>query len=124
GLREDVFLKLPNNRPFTGPVWPGNSAFPDFTSPKARAWWVSQFDSLVKPGVSGIWNDMNEPTVFNAGGQRDLPEYISHDFEGAGASHLEARNVYGMLMGRATREALEKLRPGKRAFNIIRAAHA
>src|ERR1051326_5773694 len=59
GLREDIFLKLPNGKPFTGPVWPGNSAFPDFTSPKARAWWASQFDVLIKPGVSGIWNDMN-----------------------------------------------------------------
>src|SRR5258708_30125137 len=69
GLREDVFLKLPNNRLFTGPVWPGNSAFPDFTSPKARAWSASQFDSLIKPGVAGIWQHIKYATGFFRGGR-------------------------------------------------------
>jgi alpha-glucosidase len=124
GMGDDVFIKLPNKKPFVGPVWAGNSVFPDFTSAKARAWWATQFDVLIKPGIAGIWNDMNEPTVFNAGTNRELPEYLRHDFDGQGASHLEAHNLYGMLMGRASREALEKHRPGKRPFNIIRAAYA
>ncbi|MEP7289248.1 MAG: glycoside hydrolase family 31 protein [Chloroflexota bacterium] len=124
GLQEEVFLRLPSGKPFVGPVWAGNSVFPDFTSPKARAWWATQCDPLLKSGLAGLWNDMNEPTVFNAGAGNEIPEYIKQDFDGQGATHLEAHNLYGMLMGRASREALEKMRTGKRPFNMIRAAHA
>ncbi len=124
GVREDIFVRYPNGKRFVGPVWPGDAAFPDFTSPKARAWWAAQFDSLLKPGVAGIWNDMNEPTIFNINADRSLPEYVRHDYEGQGASHLEAHNVYGMLMARASREALEKFKPGKRPFNVSRSAYA
>src|SRR5262249_54267402 len=124
GLHEEVFLKLPNGKPFVGPVWAGNSVFPDFTSPKARAWWAAQFDALIKPGIAGIWNDMNEPTVFSAGGENQIPEYVKHEFEGQNLTHLEAHNLYGTLMARASREALEKMKTGKRPFNMTRAAHA
>src|SRR5207302_1581832 len=87
-------------------------------------WWAAQIGSLLKAGVVGIWNDMNEPVVFNISPDTEMPECVRHDFEGQGISHLEAHNVYGMLMGRASREGLEKFRPGKRPFNIIRAAYA
>ncbi|HLY27273.1 MAG TPA: glycoside hydrolase family 31 protein [Aggregatilineales bacterium] len=124
GLEQDVFVKLPDGKPFTGPVWAGNSAFPDFTSPKARAWWASQFDALIRPGVSGIWNDMNEPTVFKSGPNLTIPDYAQHEFEGEKLTHAEAHNVYGMLMARASREALEKMRPNKRPFNLTRSGSA
>jgi alpha-glucosidase len=124
GLSENIFVKTPSGKVFTAPVWAGNSAFPDFTSPKTRAWWAAQIASLVKAGVVGLWNDMNEPVAFNLNSDKELPESVRHDFEGVGASHLEAHNLYGTLMGRASREGLERARPGKRPFNIIRAAHA
>jgi alpha-glucosidase len=124
GLRDGVFVKYPNGKNFVGPVLAGNSVFPDFTNPKSRAWWATQFDPLMTTGVAGIWNDMNEPTVFNVSMDREMPEGVCHDFESQNVSHLEAHNVYGMLMARASREALEKARPGKRPFNITRAAHA
>ncbi len=124
GVRDSVFIRYPNGKTFVGPVWPGNAVFPDFTNPKTRAWWASQFDLLIQPGIAGVWNDMNEPTVFSVSAEHEMPEGVCHDFEGQGVNHLEAHNVYGMLMGRASREALEKGRPGKRPFNIIRAAHA
>src|SRR5581483_5410711 len=124
GLHEDVFLRYPNGKHFVGPVWPGKAVFPDFTSPKGRAWWAAQFSALTNPGVAGVWNDMNEPTVFSPGADRELPDQVQHEFEGQKASHLDAHNVYGMLMARASHEALEKARPGKRVFNVSRAAFA
>ncbi len=124
GVQQDVFLKYPDGELFVGPCWPGDAVFPDFTSPKVRAWWASQFETLFGPGVDGIWNDMNEPVIFSSGNDHNIPDAVQHDFEGQGAAHLEAHNVYGMLMGRASREALEKARPKRRPFNIIRAAHA
>jgi alpha-glucosidase len=124
GLHEDIFLRYPNGKHFVGPVWPGKAVFPDFTSPKGRAWWAAQFSALTNAGVAGVWNDMNEPTVFSPGADRELPDDVQHDFEGQKASHLDAHNVYGMLMARASHEALEKARPGKRVFNVSRAAFA
>lgn len=124
GLREDVFLKYPNGRRFIGPSWPGNAVYPDFTSPKARHWWATQFDILLRPGIAGIWNDMNEPVIFNVTADNVMPDAVRHDFESLGANHAEAHNVYGTLMARASREALEKYLPSKRPFNITRAAFA
>jgi alpha-glucosidase len=124
GLREGMFVKYPDGQPFVGPVWAGSSHFPDFTHPGTRRWWAAQFESFAKIGIAGIWNDMNEPVLFNLGADRQMPDAVRHDFEGAGASHVEAHNVYGALMGRASREGLERWQPGKRPFNITRAAYA
>jgi len=124
GVREDVFMKYPNGKPFIAPVWAGDSVFPDFTNPKARSWWRAQFESLLKPGIAGIWNDMNEPVIFTSGKKNEMPDAVRHDYEGQGANHVELHNVYGMLMARASREALEKARPDKRPLNIVRAAYA
>ncbi|CAN0853692.1 Alpha-glucosidase 2, partial [Linum grandiflorum] len=46
----------------SGEVWPGPSVFPDFT--QFRSWWASLVREFVSNGVDGIWNDMNEPSVF------------------------------------------------------------
>ena len=61
---------------------------------------------------------MNEPVILNVGDDRQIPDAARHDFEGQGATHVEAHNVYGMLMARASREALERWQPDKRPFNI------
>jgi len=124
GLKDGIYVKYPNGTPFVGPVWPGSAHFPDFTSPGARAWWSAQFEALAKIGVAGIWNDMNEPVVLNVGSDRSIPNSVPHDYDGQGATHVEAHNVYGMLMARASREALERWLPDKRPFNITRAAYA
>ena len=47
-----------------GEVWPGPCVFPDFTQSKARSWWACLVKDFISNGVDGIWNDMNEPTVF------------------------------------------------------------
>ncbi len=124
GLKEGVFVTYPNKQPFSGPVWAGMSHFPDFTDPKGRAWWAGQFESLAKIGVAGIWNDMNEPAVFSLGGAQALPDDVRHVFEGQSLTHLEAHNVYGLLMARASREGLDRFWPNKRPFNLTRAAYA
>ncbi|MHB8626616.1 MAG: glycoside hydrolase family 31 protein [Aggregatilineales bacterium] len=124
GLKEDVFVKYPGGKPFTGPVWAGVSHFPDFTDPKARAWWAAQFESLAKIGIAGVWNDMNEPVLFNLGSDRQMPDNVRHAFEGQAATHVEAHNLYGTTMARASRDGLEKWWPDKRPFNITRAAYA
>ena len=117
GLKEDVFVKYPDGEYYQAEVWPGWCHFPDFTAEKTRNWWADKFNFLLKEGVSGFWNDMNEPACW---GQRP-PDLIEFDFDGETTTHREARNVYGMLMARANREGLLKFKPNERPFILNRA---
>lgn len=124
GQEHDVFLKYPDGRLVAGPVWAGMSHFPDFSKPAARAWWAEQCGPLLAAGIDGVWNDMCEPAVFGTEGARTIADYVPHDQEGMGASHLAQHNVYGMLMGRSSLEAQQRFRPDKRPVNMIRAGYA
>ena len=46
GVAGNDFLKTKNGALYIGNIWPGKSAFPDFTSEKARAWWGSLFEGF------------------------------------------------------------------------------
>ena len=124
GVAGGHFCKLPDGKVFHAPVWPGLSAFPDFTDPEARAWWGEQYRPLVEAGIAGFWNDMNEPSAFASGGDKTLPGPVRHSLEGRGGDHREAHNLYGMQMVRATREGLLRLRPDARPVVITRAGWA
>jgi alpha-glucosidase len=124
GLQEDVFCKLPDGRTvFKGPVWPGDCYFPDFTDPRVRAWWGELYRALTDVGVDAVWNDMNEPVVFGPLGTTFL-DCVRHSMEGRGGDHVEAHNVYGMQMARATVEGWMKLRPDERPACITRSGWA
>ena len=119
GLRRGAFCRYPDGRLFIGPVWPGNCAFPDFTDPQVRAWWGELHRELVEMGVDGIWDDMNEPSLFGEDGAT-IPGPVRHSLEGRGGDHREAHNLYGLSMARATAEGLSRLRPDRRPFVLTR----
>lgn len=126
GSARRYFCTYPNGEEYHGQVWPGTSAFPDFTSPEVRTWWAEQHAALLGKGVAGIWNDMNEPAIFDTK-SKTMPVEVRHmgpDGRPAGPrdlEHAEVHNVYALLMAQATREAFERFRPGKRAFLVTRA---
>ncbi|HET7657547.1 MAG TPA: TIM-barrel domain-containing protein, partial [Bacillales bacterium] len=122
GLEKDLFCKYPDGQLFFGDVWPGNSAFPDFTKTDAREWWGNLNRFYSDLGIDGIWNDMNEPAVFNETKTMDV-EAI-HDNDGNPKTHRELHNVYGMLMEESTYEGMKKLLNGKRPFVLTRAGFA
>ncbi|MGJ3240476.1 MAG: TIM-barrel domain-containing protein [Anaerolineae bacterium] len=125
GIEQDVFVKYPDDTYSSGVVWPGLCHFPDFSAPAVRGWWVEQLNNLLETGIDGIWNDMNEPLVFDdETGPVDLPDFVQHDKEGLGATHEEIHNVYGTLMARASLMALQQHRPDKRQFTFTRACTA
>ncbi len=125
GLRADVFCKYPDGTLFSGPVWPGDACFPDFTADRARSWWAGLHrDLLTEAGVAGMWMEMNEPTILGAGAGETLPDTVPHDLDGRGGTHAEAHNVYALEMARATREGWETWRPEERAFIISRSGYA
>lgn len=123
GLKQRLFCTYPDGSPAGGPVWPGESYFPDMTAEAARRWWGDQFAGLLNDGVDGFWNDMDEPTVIGPTGDT-LAGCVRHSWDGRGADHRRAHNVYGLLTVRATVEGLRRLRPNLRPFVLTRSGWA
>ncbi|RPF54298.1 glycoside hydrolase family 31 protein [Aquisalibacillus elongatus] len=122
GVTNDLFCKYLEGNIFFGDVWPGKSAFPDFTKDAARKWWAEKHEFYTEKGIEGIWNDMNEPAVFNESKTMDLE--VMHDNDGNPKTHRELHNVYGYLMGKATYEGMKSLLDDKRPFLLTRAGYA
>ncbi len=123
GLSKGIFVRRPNGDLYTGKVWPGVCAFPDFTSSAGRAWWGGNFKVLVDAGIRGWWNDMNEPSVFDVP-TKTIDLDVVHHNEGRTATHAEDHNVYGMEMTRATYDGVRSLLPEERPFVLTRASYA
>jgi alpha-glucosidase len=123
GLEKNFFQKRKSGELFIPKVWPGDSAFVDFTLPAAREWWGSLHRAYLDNGVAGIWNDMNEPSDFVDQAGKNQIDVVSND-EGENSTHAKNRNVFALLMARATYEGLERLRPNQRPYVITRAAYA
>ena len=106
-----------------GKVWPGDCFFPDFTNPEVREWWAGLFKELIGDiEVDGVWNDMNEPAIFEVP-NKTFPDDIRHDYDGHSCSHRKGHNVYGMQMARATYEGVKRSAPDKRPLVITRSGY-
>lgn len=122
GIAQQHFCCKLEGELFIGDVWPGESAFPDFTDEKTAAWWGEKHQFYTRLGVEGIWNDMNEPAVFNQSKTMDLD--VVHRNNGNPKTHEEIHNLYGLLMSKATFEGLKQQLNGKRPFVLTRAGYA
>jgi len=121
GTQQNVWTQNKDGEVFHGTVWPGDCVFPDFTRPETRTWWSALYKNFMATGIDGVWNDMNEPSVFN-GPDGTMPDDNIH--RGGDNlpedSHLRYHNVYGMLMVKASREGILKANPDKRPFILSR----
>ncbi len=123
GTRGDHWVQRADGAVFTGPVWPGLCAFPDFTRAETRGWWGSLYRDFMAHGMDGVWNDMNEPAVFETP-SHSMPETNRHRADpelGGSGPHTRYHNVYGMQMVRATRDGILAARPERRPFVLSRA---
>jgi alpha-glucosidase len=124
GMKEDVFVRNHDGSVYVGPVWPGESVFPDFTLTRVRDWWGSLYKDFVGMGVAGFWNDMNEPSVFRQP-EKTMPLDVVHRLDdGTTMDHRAAHNMYGLENARATFEGVRKLQPDERPFVLTRAAYS
>ncbi len=128
GTAGNHFVKNPDGSTYVGVVWPGKAVFPDFTQKASREWWGTLYSDFVAKGVSGFWNDMNEPAAFLVP-SKTMPDETRHRIEEPGfttrvANHLEIHNVFGMQNTRGTYEGLLKLQPNVRPFVMTRASYA
>jgi len=130
GIRGDYFVKSANGSVYQGPVWPshakdnpGPSVFPDFSNPAARKWWGQLYRGLMDDGIAGIWNDMDEPSVFDTP-SGTMPVSVVFENDGQPATGNQMHNVNGQLMSRATFDGLSQLRPDTRPFVLTRSSFA
>lgn len=132
-VSQGLYVRNADGSMFTGEVWPGVCVFPDFTRADTRAWWGTLYKDFMAMGIDGVWNDMNEPAVFNsatklmdetalhAGGPyRSLPGQPEQVV--TPGDHSRFHNVYGMLMSQASFEGMLAANPDKRPFLLTRAS--
>ena len=124
GLEKGYFCRRPDGPFVVGKVWPGDCYFPDFTRAEVRDWWAGLYKELIEDlEVDGVWNDMNEPALFEVE-SKTFPEDVMHDHDGHMCSHRKAHNVYGMQMARATAEGVKRFSGNKRSLIITRSGYA
>jgi alpha-glucosidase len=124
GLAGDHFIRQPDGEHFVGGSWPGASLWPDYTRRETRDWWGSYVPDFLDNGIDGIWIDLNEPSIVTPPTE-SFPEDLLH--RGGGdlppGTHARYHNVYGLLMSRATHEAMKSARPGRRPFLLSRSSY-
>ncbi|CAM9234956.1 unnamed protein product [Chrysoparadoxa australica] len=120
-----LYVKDRDGKDFDGWCWPGSSSYLDFTDPAVRRWWAERLSIENYEGSTlnlYVWNDMNEPSVFNG------PEVsMRKDCKSlAGVEHRDWHNLYGMYMQRATAEGLVMRSPeaNARPFVLSRSFYA
>ncbi|KAI2643346.1 glycoside hydrolase family 31 protein [Xylaria nigripes] len=126
GLKSnDLAVKTKDSKDFDGWCWPGSSMWIDCFNPSALKWWKSLFKYNTFTGTmenTWIWNDMNEPSVFN-GPEVTMPKDNLHY---GSWEHRDVHNINGMTFHNATYEALISRKDGelRRPFVLTRSFYA
>jgi alpha-glucosidase len=122
GSAGDHWVRKADGSVYNGEVWPGQCVFPDYTRPETMTWWAGLYKDFMATGIDGVWNDMNEPAIFNVP-SKTMPEDNIH--RGGGSltegPHARYHNVYGMLMTKGTLKGIKDANPDKRPFVLTRA---
>ena len=117
GLTADVFCKTSEGEIYSGFVWPGRTAFPDFSLPKVREWWAQQVEAFTREfNFDGYWIDMNDPST----GSSELEDML---FNNGQDSHDSYHNQYALGMQEGTVEGLRRAIGEKRSFIISRSGY-
>ncbi|KAJ3640643.1 hypothetical protein Zmor_027193 [Zophobas morio] len=123
-LANDLFVKNADGSVFQGPCWPGTSSYMDFLNPAARDYYGSMYSYDNFPGstptLAGIWNDMNEPSVFDNSLEMTLPADGLHI---GNVRHREIHNIYGLLHTIATHQGLLARDNGERRPFVLTRSH-
>ncbi|XP_052536273.1 lysosomal alpha-glucosidase-like [Tympanuchus pallidicinctus] len=140
GLRRGLFLNTTQGQPLIGQVWPGYTAFPDFSNTDTHQWWLENLQRFhTHVPFDGLWIDMNEPSNFMDGseegcppGELDSPPYtpavlgnslsaktVCASAKQNASVHYNLHNLYGLKEAEATASALIQIR-GKRPLVISR----
>ncbi|CAF1299702.1 unnamed protein product [Adineta ricciae] len=99
------FVKTKEGADYEGSCWPGASMWLDYFNPDVFKWYSELYSLTNYKGSTKnlfIWNDMNEPSVFN-GPEITFPKDIVHH---GGWEDRDVHNLYGMLQHMSTFQGL------------------
>ncbi|KAJ9579720.1 hypothetical protein L9F63_004646 [Diploptera punctata] len=103
----DYYVKTKDGKVFEGWCWPGSSSYLDLMNPEVRNYLSSRYLLENYHGSTldlYIWNDMNEPSVFNGPEVTMHKDCVHHgDWE-----HRDIHNIYGLIHTLTTFEGLMK----------------
>jgi alpha-glucosidase len=116
GKKDNIFARDESGEIFHGKVWPGKTVFPDFSLEKVREFWATLHQNLFDKGVSGIWNDMNDPVLVVNSLENPLHSAVRFEL----GSHRKFRNAYANYMGMSTQKGFAKFKEGLRPFVLSR----
>ncbi|KAL2001301.1 hypothetical protein VTN02DRAFT_1943 [Thermoascus thermophilus] len=122
---KDLAVKNKDGNIYEGWCWPGSSHWVDCLNPATISWWTGLFkyDKFkgTLPNVF-IWNDMNEPSVFN-GPETTMPKDNLHH---GNWEHRDVHNINGLALVNATYNAMLERKKGeiRRPFVLTRSFYA
>lgn len=93
GVAQNYFCKKEDGKDIVCGVWPGDVHFPDFLNPETRRWFGEKYNFLMKQGIDGFWNDMNEPSIFYT---RDHLEEVFDQLEQYKDKNLDLHHFFEM----------------------------
>lgn len=121
-IKQGISMNDPKNVTYKGHCWPGESVWIDSLNPSAQAYWDSLFQLSKSNDFVGdktnvhLWNDMNEPSVFNGpetSAERDNLHYGNWE-------HRSVHNLWGKSFHELTYKSLTKrLEPTSRQRPFI-----
>jgi alpha 1,3-glucosidase len=123
--KKDLAVKNKDGTQYEGWCWPGSSMWVDCFNPAAIDWWKTLFKYDKFKGTAHntfIWNDMNEPSVFN-GPETTMPKDNLHH---GNWEHRDVHNINGMTFHNATYQAITERKKGeiRRPFVLTRAFYS
>lgn len=140
GLRRDVFIKDAEGKTLIGKVWPGLTAYPDFSNDETHEWWYENLQKFhEKVPFDGLWIDMNEPSNFLDGSTNGCPsnslenppytpgilggllraKTVCASAQQKQSTHYNMHSLYGLMEAKASASALKRI-VAKRPFVISR----
>ncbi|KAM4742529.1 sucrase-isomaltase, intestinal [Anableps anableps] len=129
--------------PLVGEVWPGDTVFPDYTSPNCIDWWVDEYERFYQEiKHDALWIDMNEVANFKKGSKKgcadnklNYPPYtpkildevmysktLCMDAKQAWGNHYDVHSLYGYSMVLATEKALQRVFGSNRTLMLTRSS--
>lgn len=116
GKAAKAFCQTHQKTDYVGMVWPGETVFPDFSLPSARAWWAKEVKRFADHGIYGAWLDMNDPST----GQSEFYDML---FANGKKEHTTFHNQYALGMAIASREGFLASHPEERPFLVCRSGY-
>ena len=119
GVSEGHFLRDSDGREHHESTWPGDAAFPDYTRPETQDVVGATHDQKVSGARDGRRLGRPQRTLSDSaarGGASRGPTASRGRRRSRQGSHAQYHNVYGLLMAKATEEAMRASRTGAAPF--------